>query len=320
MSSFGPFGCGDDRLVPEESRRIRPFCLSRTSLVVDFSQRLATMALQPAGMRAGTESIEMIIIHASASDGRLVLWGETSPGSPGKKPRKAARRIEPARPGRSRFALEEDRLAEAVAGEVPGIEISKDQRQCWVAWLPSNEEGALPSSPLLTERPEDQAAVKLACWEVPAVVLTTEQAVAVLVAGIDRATWGPGVVVGKTLAYWATALRFAGALVARQQYLPGIAAGHDGTTLRACWEPVLTGVERLHAEQLARSMPHACRALNQDAANPPQPAASTVLAEVLGTLVDHLVRTAAPPAEKRSGRFASLHDQWLHALARRTAA
>src|SRR3954468_22827673 len=156
----------------------------------------------------------MIILHASATDGRLVLWGETSTGLPGKTPRKATRRIGPARLLRSRFALEEDRLVEALAAEVPGFEISKDQRQRWVAWLPSNEEGALPSSPLLTERPEDQGAVKIASWEVPAVVLTTEQAVSVLLAGIDRTTWGPGVVVGKTLAYWATALRFAGALVA----------------------------------------------------------------------------------------------------------
>jgi hypothetical protein len=172
--------------------------------------------------------------------------------------------------GRSRFALEGDRLAEAVAVDVSGFEPSKEQWQRWVAWLPSNEQGALPSSPLLTERPEDQGAVRVAPWEVPALVLTTEQAVAVLVAGIDRTTWAPGMVVGKTLTYWATVLRFAGALVARQQYLPGVVVEGDGTTLRARWEPVLTGVERLRAEQFARSMPHACRALNRDAADPPQ--------------------------------------------------
>jgi SNF2 family DNA or RNA helicase len=256
----------------------------------------------------------MIIIHASASDGRLVLWGETSTGSPGKATRKATRRIGPARLLRSRFALEEDRLTEAVAAGVSGFEIAKEQRQRWVAWLPSNEHGALPSSPLLTERPEDQGAVKVVPWEAPALVLTTEQAVAVLVAGIDRTTWAPGVVVGKTLTYWATVLRFAGALIARQQYLPGVVIEGNGTTFRARWEPVLTGAERLQAEQFARSMPHACRALNRDAADPPQSAASPLLAEVLGTLVDHLVRTAAKPSEKGPGRFTSLHDQWVHAL------
>jgi SNF2 family DNA or RNA helicase len=255
----------------------------------------------------------MIIIHVSATDGHLVVWGEASSGPPGKATRKAARRTGPAKLLPARFALDQVRLAEALAAEVPGFAASKEQRQRYVAWLPSSEQGALPSSPLLTDQP-DESAVGVASWEVPALVLTTDQAVAVLLAGIDRTTWGPGVIVGKTLAYWSSVLRFAGAMVARQQYLPGVVLGRDGTTFAACWEPVLTGAERLEAERLARSMPHACRALNSDAASPPQSAAATVLAEVLGTLVDQLVRTSERPSVSRSGRFATLHDQWLHAL------
>src|SRR4051794_29498678 len=98
----------------------------------------------------------MIILHASATDGRLVLWGEASDGPAGKTPRKAAGRKGSTRVPPSRFALETDRLAEAVAAEVSGFKPSREQSQRWVAWLPSNEHGALPSSPLLTERPEDQ--------------------------------------------------------------------------------------------------------------------------------------------------------------------
>jgi SNF2 family DNA or RNA helicase len=258
----------------------------------------------------------MIIIQVSALDGQLAVWGETSAQPPGKTSRKTTRRSGPARLSRSRFALGDDRLAEAVAAEVSGFKVSRPQRQPLVAWLPSNAQGALPSSPLLAEPSEDQGAVEVAPWEVPALVLTTEQAVAVLIAGVERTTWGPGVVVGGTLAYWATVLRFAGALVARQQYLPGIGEGPDGTTFRARWEPVLTGAERLHAEPLARSMPHACRALTVNAAHPPASAASTVFAEVLGTLVDRLVRdsVATKPSRKSPARFASLHDQWVHAL------
>jgi SNF2 family DNA or RNA helicase len=256
----------------------------------------------------------MMVLHAAASDGRLVLWGETSPGSPGKTSRKATRRIEPVKAPCSRFALDADRLVEAVTAEVSGFEPAKDQRQSWVAWLPSNDQGALPSSPLLTERTEGQGAVGVAAWEVPALALTTEQAVDVLVASIDRTTWGPGVVVGTTLTYWATVLRFAGALVARQHYLPVVAVENESATFRARWEPVLIGTERLQAEQLARSMPHACRALNCDAAEPPRSAASLLLAEVLGMLVDHLVRSSAKPSGTSPGRFTSVHDQWVHAL------
>ena len=259
----------------------------------------------------------MIILHASASGGRLVLWGEAAPGPAGKTARKGTRRVKPAAAGvpRSRFALEGDRLAETVAGEISGFALSKEQRQSWVAWLPTNVDGALPSSPLLIEGAEDRGAVELAPWEMPALVLTTEQAVAVLVAGIDRTTWGPGVIVGRTLAFWANVLRFAGALVARQQYLPGVVAGGDGAMFRAIWEPVLTGAERLEAERQARSMPHACRALDRGSAtDSTQTAASTVFAEVLGALVDHLVRTALKPLGKGKGRFTSVHDQWVHAL------
>ena len=106
-----------------------------------------------------------------------------------------------------------------------GFKASRDQKQQAIAWLPSNEHGALPSSPLLTDEPEERGEVKLISWEMPVLVLTTEQAVEVLVAAMDQTTWGPGVIVGTTLTYWATVLRFAGSLVARQQYLPGVVVG-----------------------------------------------------------------------------------------------
>jgi SNF2 family DNA or RNA helicase len=256
----------------------------------------------------------MIILHASASNGQLVLWGETATQESGKAPPKASRGKSAAGPARSRFALEAYRLVDAVAAEVPDARLTRAKRQLAVAWLPSNDDGALPSSPLLTEQPVDAGAVRIAPWEVPALVLTSEQAVVILAACKGRTTLGSGVVVGKSLAYWASVLRFAGALVARQQYLPGVAADADGATFRARWEPVLTGESRLEAERLARSLPHACRAVGQDPENPPETAASTVFAEVVGLLVDHLVRTAAEPLWRGPGRFPSLHDQWAHAL------
>jgi SNF2 Helicase protein len=250
----------------------------------------------------------MIILHASASDGRLLLWGETTPREPAPSPPRSAR------PARSRFAIEAYRLVDAVSAEIPGSGLSRAKRQSAIAWLPSNDEGALPSSPLLTGQPADPGATRIAPWEVPALALTTEQAIEILAACKGRPTLGPGVVVGKTLAYWAAVLRFAGALVARQHYLPGLVAEADGTTFRARWEPVLAGESRLEGERLARSMPHAGRALDQDAEKPPDSPAATVLAEVLGQLVDHLVRAAADPLWKGTGRFPSVHDQWAHAL------
>ena len=255
----------------------------------------------------------MIILHASASDGRLVFWGETSLEPSGKPAKKAARRNGEFRAHLSRFALDAERLVEIFAG-LTGSKVSKDGRQQWIAWLPSSERGALPSSPLLVEEPEEPGEVRIGPWKTPALALTSEQAVALLLAVIDRTTCGPGVVIGKTLAYWSSVLRFAGALVARQQYLPGLELLADASGGLAGWEPVLVGHDRIEAERLARSMPHACRALCQDEAAPPQIAAATVLFPAVTALVDHLVRTAAPRAGKDGARMVSRHDQWIEAL------
>ena len=133
----------------------------------------------------------MIILHASASDGRLLLWGETST----QEPEQAAPRPAPkpsARAARSRFALEAYRLVDAVATEIPGSGLSRARRQSAVAWLPSNDDGALPSSPLLTEQPADAGTVRIAPWEVPALAMTTEQAIEILAACKGRPTLGAG--------------------------------------------------------------------------------------------------------------------------------
>ena len=256
----------------------------------------------------------MIILHASASDGRLVFWGETSLEQPGKPARKAVRRNGEFRVRPSRFALDEERLAETLADLVDGFKVAKSQRQQWTTWLPSSERGALPSSPLLCDEPEEPGQVSLGPWKTPAVVPSDDQGVAALIAVMDCTTCGPGVVVGKSLAYWASVLRFAGALVARQQYLPGLRASADGQGSLAHWEPVLIGQDRLEGERLARSMPHACRALSQNEADPPQTAASAVFAPVVTEFVDHLVRTAAPRGGKDARQFVSTHDQWTAAL------
>src|SRR2546426_1175852 len=80
--------------------------------------------------------------------------------------------------------------------------------------------------------------------------------------------FAPGLVVGRALAYWSQALRFAGALVARQHFLPGLHQGDGGW--RAAWQPVPLGPETATLGQLARSMPHACRAFSTSAEAPPE--------------------------------------------------
>jgi hypothetical protein len=230
------------------------------------------------------------------------------------RPTKPVRRNGRFRVQTSRFALAGDRLEQVLSGLGGGFQVSKEQRQVQTAWLPSSEHGALPSSPILTDFPEETGDVSLGPWKTPVLMLTSAQVIAVLNAVLDRTTCGPGVVVGKTLTYWSRVLRFAAALVARQQYLPGVRVHADERGSVAQWEPILIGPDRLEAERLSRSMPHACRALCCDETGPPETQGSAVLAQALASLVDQLVRTGAPRADKGSLPRGSLHDRWIHAL------
>ena len=194
----------------------------------------------------------MIILHASASDGRLVFWGETSLEPPGTPAKKTVRRNGQFRVRPSRFALASDRLADVLADLAGGFKVSKDHRQQWTAWLPSNEHGALPSSSLLADdEPEEPGEVELAAWKTPALVLTSEQAVAVLLAIFDRTTCAPGIVVGRTLAYWSSVLRFAGASWLANSISLAWMFRRMETVALARWEPVLVGQDRVEAERLA---------------------------------------------------------------------
>ncbi|HEV3120325.1 MAG TPA: DEAD/DEAH box helicase, partial [Isosphaeraceae bacterium] len=144
---------------------------------------------------------------------------------------------------------------------------------------------------------------------------------------IGQATRAPGVVVGSTLAFWAHVFRFAGALVARQSFLPSVvrADGHKGAAFQARWEPVVTGADTQRLARLAQAMPHAARALTAAAALRPTKTSAAAISARLGTMVDHLVRSASAEPDlarnsQRGGRkakqktFASAHEQWLHAL------
>ena len=257
----------------------------------------------------------MIVLHASAVEGRLFLWGESPPAAPSKRRGKASR------PVASPFDAGAGGLKEA-AGAVAGLG-DLGAIEAAIAWLPTAGGSPLASSPLVTGPPTKGASPALAPWSVSAVELGSRQAVDLLCAAQGKATLAQGVIVGKTLEFWATALRFAGALVARQQFLPGVEADGDGM-YRAKWGPVLAGEDPQRLAKLARAMPHACRALVPDAtttAAPPQTPAAAVLAAFLGEAVDHLVRSALAPAApagrrgiRKASAFASVHDYWLHAL------
>ncbi|MBI4642858.1 MAG: DEAD/DEAH box helicase [Deltaproteobacteria bacterium] len=265
----------------------------------------------------------MLILHAGFFANRLFLWGETpatqSPRSHG------VRRGRPkaASPPPFPYDAGKDNLLGAIKEAGLACPDSAHNWQTAIAWLPTQKNQPWVSSPLISESPASSASAALSPWQVTALCLPAQAEVELLCACVGKELLAPGVIIGKDVAFWTVALRFAGSLTARQRFLPGLP--DIGGTYYARWEPLLSGTDCGVAARLAALMPRVCRALTPDAASPPVRPTAEVLADFVGRLVDQLVRFPAPtdlePAKIRRGRparkisgFDSLHDQWLHAL------
>ena len=121
----------------------------------------------------------------------------------------------------------------------------------------------------------------------------------------------PGVLIGADLAYWSAAMKFAAGLAIRGQYLPGLTR-RDGD-YEARWTPAIAGTDAARFEAVAKAMPPAARALTlEEAEEPPQTPAQTVLLDFTGFVIDALVRSTRP---RRVFGNESIHDRWQDALA-----
>ena len=265
----------------------------------------------------------MIVLHVGFLDNRLLLWGESPPeasSGPASSPRRKAKAI---RPQASPFDAGATRLLTALESAGMPVRGKKARTEAAIIWLPTVGNAPAPSSPLVADVPDASAPSALSPWTVTVLRLCLEEATAFFCMSAGKQMLAPGVVVGRDLVFWVRAMRFAGALVARQQFLPGLKSqnGH----YRALWEPVVAGEDRGRVAALANDMPGVARALSSEGTpTPPAAAPLPILTAFLAGMVDHLVRVAGPQASiaplpsrqvgKRAGSFASLHDQWLHAL------
>ena len=246
----------------------------------------------------------MRLFHLGWCEEQLYLWGETpekdlqvGEGDPDVLPRACRAEV-------LTDLLEERGLS------------AEGEAERMVAWLPTVGGTAVPSSSMLDDegRWEGNGETTLAPWRVPARPLGRATALDLLSGDPDRRMFGPGKLLGSDLSYWARVVRFAGALVAREQVLPGVQ--EQGGTYRARWEPVLQGEEAERLSTLTEAMPPACRALSTSEEEAPATPPRTVLTSVLGGLVDLIVRSGQrrTDADRPPGSFDSLHDQWLRAL------
>jgi len=220
----------------------------------------------------------MLSLHAGFSANRLLVWCESAQPQ-GAKP-----------------------LADLLKSL--GIHVDRQGFQTAPVWLPSGRKGPVPSNALIAEASETKN-IRIARSTVETAALFTPAMLDLLCHCARKDLVAPGVIVGPDLAYWTAAMEFAGALVARQQFLPDLVRAYGATReYRAQWRAACTGRDddRLHA--LVAAMPPAARAFA------PEIPAARLLGGFLDSVVDCLIRGTAP---YRSGS-GTLHDRWLAAL------
>ncbi len=259
----------------------------------------------------------MIILHVGEGNGELVLWGETSKdnkANPAKTQQKTSKR----NPRPYPFGATAEEISCALEETAFDFKSVPSQDDKMLVWLPTNGANPIPSSEIIAEMPESKTKTKIAPWMINVRKLSMSEAIDLLCASMDKRTIAAGVIVSVDLAYWTDVLRFAGSIVARQQYLPSLITD-EGNEHAALWTPVFVGNDFKRLDELSRHMPAVGRALSDiGTTTPSQKPSIVVLEQVITAMTDYLVRTTAsenrPPQSRRRKRFDSIHDSWLYAL------
>ncbi|MDW7709496.1 MAG: DEAD/DEAH box helicase [Deferrisomatales bacterium] len=265
----------------------------------------------------------MWIAHAAFLEDALHLWTEGPDPAAGEAPPPAPRPRRgrgPKKPPAAAQPLGRDGGLEGIAAALAagGVDLTTvyaAPRQL-TAWLPTIGEHPLASNGLLEAEPPPAGETSLRPWTVTALPLAPGVAADFLCACAGQEVLEAGVLVGPDLAFWTLALRFTGALAARERFLPGVSG--EGKAWCARWQPAPLAEDRERLAALAAAMPPAARALGADPAALPEGTAAGLLARFVARALDHLVRSSVlsprpSPARKRTP-LPSLHDQWLAAL------
>ncbi len=263
----------------------------------------------------------MIVIHAGIGETGLYLWGE-KPSEKQTTPRRRPGR-KPETPAAGRLPY--DAGLEVLGGVLSEAGIILEQTEFepldMFVWLPTVGNMPISSSPLIADPPDAGEEADISPWVVTVVPLDFSESIKFLCCCVGKTVLAPGMIVGSDLAFLTRAMQFAAALVARQQFLPGMEK--IGKTWFARWQPVYPSCEAERFGRLGKAMPSACRAVSLQAESPPEIASRTLLSPFVDAMVDRFVRLSStaqrsgplPAKEKKKSRvFDSVHDQWLYAL------
>lgn len=259
----------------------------------------------------------MVVLHGAWLDSRGLLWAEATPvagGVPGAPTRGDQPPWSPYDAGTEGLRTA---LATFDAGILPG---RCDQASARIAWLPTITGRPLPSRAFLLGVTTGAAGTRIitAPWRVTALTLEWEEFYALLGALGSGPRLARGVIAGVDLQRWAEVLRYAGALVARRLFLPGMRRRTDGAW-ESIWQPALEKVERARLLMLAERLPAAAIGLTDAQTTcAPQPCALNVVEAFVEEAVDRFVRFAGTTRLSRAhaehGHYFSVHDAWIAAL------
>jgi len=262
----------------------------------------------------------MIILHNAHINDKLYLWAERSLEKDAKPSTRKVTKTKVSKAITYPYGMGINEFAQLLKESLIGIRLAVKRVQKVVAWLPTKGDVPIPSSTLIAEPSGSRAKVELVPWSINAYPLSNEDSLELLCLCVGKQTLAAGVVVGADLAYWAGALRLAGSLVARQQFLPGLEV--NGSQYLAQWQPVFTGDDVKRLAKLAKQMPPIARAITDSKAGvPPEKPAELILKQFITQAIDYLVRTgyatdavSGKKVVRKRPLFESVHDAWLYAL------
>jgi len=261
----------------------------------------------------------MIVLHAGLVGDQLHLWGECALDGVELAPRRRGAKRKTPILRHLPTAAPPTQLIEALQPILTNDTPVASEVEPLNVWMPTINDVSLPSHPLIGEIPDDTTGVELMAWQVPSLTLFPGEIIDVLGLCVDRTTLAPGVIIAPTLAFWASALRFATGIITREQFLPDLV--WEESSWRARWIPHLTGKDATRFDHLARAMPHGCRALADSHMIAPTRSASDTLRAFLSVVIDALVRGRSSRTESETAssrlkrpKFDTVHDEWLYAL------
>src|SRR5690348_13192450 len=106
----------------------------------------------------------IMVLHGSALDDALLLWGEIPPDKRPLHPHQHRRSSSALTAVESPTGAQALMVASVLAGAIPDLAADTLPREQAFAWLPSTQGGPLPSSALIAEPPEAATPVALQPW------------------------------------------------------------------------------------------------------------------------------------------------------------